>query len=198
MPSGRIPGVIRISAQWLKDHGFLDRLVRICEQGLNSRFVSGLYKSEVKQNQNQTGARFHPGPIFLRHEGYDTLSVGRVSRSKEIDTTPFIVELTDIVSEITKIVIPDVDNQCHKDRWHGNGSLTIGSRKNHQYTNIQLNYTKQETKLTDGLGVRGGIHRDVNNDPTMLTAIVALSSLSNDYFGGRFNITSLNVSNLLF
>lgn len=92
-------------------------------------------------------------------------------------------------------MIPGVHDQRHRDQWHGNGSLTIGSRRNHEYTNMQLNYTKQDTKLTDGLGVRGGIHQDVNNDPTMLTALIALSCLSDDYFGGIFNITSLNVSN---
>lgn len=100
MPLGRIPGVIRVSAQWIKDHGFLDRLVRIREQGLNSRFVSGLYKAQGNQNRDQSGARFHPGPTFRRHEGYDTLSVGPVSKSNEIDTTPFIIELNDIARKL--------------------------------------------------------------------------------------------------
>jgi hypothetical protein len=38
------------------------------------------------------------------------------------------------------------------------------------------------------------VHRDLKNDTTGMIAIVPLSNLAGDYFGGRFNITSLNVS----
>lgn len=116
---------------------------------------------------------------------------------EDIGVQSFVAEITDIVAAATRLVIPDIDGLGRGDRWYQKASLTTGSRNNNVYTNVQLNYTKEGEKLSAGLGKFGGIHRDIENDPTVLTAIVSLSHLSEDYFGGRFNITSLNLTSPL-
>jgi len=194
VPSGRVPGVIRLSTTWLKEHGFLDRLIALRELSLKPSYVKNLYEGELnRESKNQT--RFPLGSTMLIHNGYNSIRLSAISaRNHNGESNKVTVELTDIVSKVTKLVVPTEFSRRQEERALQNASLLIGARDNHAYTSIQLNYTKQGTKLTDGLGVRGSIHRDIKNDPTCLTAIIALSNLTEDYFGGRFNITSLNVS----
>ncbi|KAF8856001.1 hypothetical protein BDZ45DRAFT_745861 [Acephala macrosclerotiorum] len=196
-PSGRHPGAIRMSAQFLKKHGLLQRLAPLRAKLLSEDFkqkvleVSGRTGHKLKE----TGTRFQFGLTQKPHFGVNTIQLGKLTQAvEELEAQDFIVQLTDIVSEATRLVIPGIDDYGREQRWHQNASLTMGSRKNHVHTNIQLNYTKEGEKLTNSLKKFGGVHRDIQNDPTVLTAIVSLSHLSEDYFGGRFNVTSLHLT----
>ncbi|KUJ23899.1 uncharacterized protein LY89DRAFT_712865 [Mollisia scopiformis] len=192
-PSGRkVPCAMRISADFLQKHNFIQRLAPLRAQLLTEKFkeeIEGLVKSK------RCGTRFLMGLTAQPYSGSNTIQVGPVSKAgHKIGAQQFLKELTDIVSEITRLVMPDIVGTGKEDRWYQNASLTLGSRNNHLYTNVQLNYTKEGQKLEDGLQKHGGVHRDMMNDPTGLTALVSLSHLSEDYFAGRFNVTSLNLT----
>lgn len=195
VPSGRVPGVIRLSTEWIKRHGFLERLIALRELSLKPSYVDHLFEVRRSQSRKKTGARFHPGAVFLAHHGYNSIRMSSLADQDENgENNRCIMEFTDIVSQITKLVVPSEYTQRQEERAFQDASLIIGPRDNYAYSNIQLNYTKQGANLKDGLGVRGGVHRDIKNDPTSLTAIVPLSNLAENYFGGRLKITSLNVS----
>jgi hypothetical protein len=63
-----------------------------------------------------------------------------------------IIEFTDIISQVTKLVVPSEYTQRQEERAFQTASIIIGARDNCAYSNIQLNYTKQGSKLKDGLG----------------------------------------------
>lgn len=191
VPSGRLPGVIRLSTGWLQRHGFLDRLIALRELSLKPSYVASLFEGRTEK----TKTRIHLGCTNLNHPGYNSIRRSpQTLGDKNGDGNNCLVEFTDIISKVAKLVVPAEYSLRQEERAFQNASLLFGARKNHAYPSLQLNYTKQGAKLTDGLGVRGSVHRDIKNDPTSLTAIVPLSNLTEDFFGGRFNITSLNVS----
>ncbi|KAE8449457.1 hypothetical protein EG329_008065 [Mollisiaceae sp. DMI_Dod_QoI] len=195
--SGRYPGAIRMSAPWLKEQGLLQRLAPLREKLLSEEFKENLASKSVSSGWSlkKNGGRFLLGLTEKPTYGWNTIQLGSLSlNAEDLDAQDLIVKLTEIVSEATRLVIPDIDEMGREDRWHQKASLTIGSRKNHVYTNIQLNYTKEGENLKESLKKFGGVHRDRQNDPTVLTALVSLSHPSEDYFAGRFNVTSLHLT----
>jgi hypothetical protein len=189
---GKHPIAFRISTEFLRKHGFLERLAAIRAKLLTEEFKNNMARFTSIHN---AGARYLLGLTEKPFWAWSSIQVGTMSQAeKETGLQRTIAELTAIVSEATKLAVPDVCAKGQEDMWYKRASLTIGARNNHVYTNVQLNYLKEGQKLSDGLKKFGGVHRDRQNDSSTFTALVSLSHLSEDYFGGRFNVTSLNIT----
>lgn len=174
----RYPIAFRMSTEFLQKHGFLKRLAPIRAKLLTEEFKTKLVKLG---RLNGEGGRYLLGLTEMPLHSWSTIQVGSLSKAeKETGLQSTLTELTAIVAEATKIAVPDVCTMGQEDMWYQRASLTIGSRNNHIYTNVQLNYTREGQKLTDGLKKFGGVHRDRQNDPSTFVALVSLSHLSED------------------
>ena len=180
VPSGRHPGVIRLSAQWLKDHGFLDRLAVLREFYLQKEFrhkLMYLCKKHVSHAWKKRGTAYTMSTTNMKHHGANTIQLGRLL--KYADELPgvkkYLIELTSIIAEVTQIAFPDIEKRGRAEERYENASLTFGAKRNRQFTSVQLNYTEENASLEGSLKVSGGVHRDVMNDPTLPGALVSMS-----------------------
>lgn len=184
-----------MSTAWLKKQGIVDRLAPLRAQALSKEFRDALMDVEAHVLPVY-GTRFSIGLTAAPTHARDSLFLSRISKAdEETDARAFVEELTRVVVDATKLALPDLGGDGRELRWWQVASLTVGAKENHLYANVQLNYTEEGQPLSNSLkGKFGNVHRDALNDPCVLTAVVSLSHLSEDYFGGRFNITSLNLT----
>jgi len=180
VPSGRHPGVIRLSAQWLKDHGFLDRLAVLREFYLQKEFrdkLMYLCKKYVSHAWKKRGTAYTMSTTNMKHHGANTIQLGRLL--KHADELPgvkkYLIELTSIIAEVTQLAFPDIEKRGRAETRYENASLTFGAKRNRQFTSVQLNYTEENASLEGSLKVSGGVHRDMMNDPTLPGALISMS-----------------------
>ncbi|KAK0106298.1 hypothetical protein ONS96_003937 [Cadophora gregata f. sp. sojae] len=199
VPSGRHPGIIRLSAKWLKKHGFLDRLAALREFSLEKEFREKLMYLCKRYNSGswkKRGTAYTLSTTTNKHYGTNTIQLGKLlNHADELPgVKKYLLELTSLIAEVTQLAFPDIETRGRAERRYENASLTFGAKKNRQFTSVQLNYSEENASLEDSLKVSGGVHRDRMNDPTLPGVLVSMSHHSEDYFTGRFNIRCLHAT----
>lgn len=191
-PSGRRPALVRLSAQWLQNHNLLDRLV-----ALRARMLSAPV-ANVFTHGRTGGSRPRSYPMsFTVQPTYNPNSINLAPKIREpgiLDPRSLMTELTELIAEATELALADVPDAGRERRWWQEASMTMGSRANHHYTSVALNYTLEDKDVVQSLGPAAGVHHDMGNDPTSFASLTGMSNHTADYFTGRFNVRCLSAT----
>ncbi|KAN0089969.1 hypothetical protein V8E51_018548 [Hyaloscypha variabilis] len=94
---------------------------------------------------------------------------------------------------ILDLSFPDSEKDPFRQQWAAEASLTMGE-DNFNISSIQVNFSRLDEAMENGIKGKAHIHIDKNDDPKRLSLVLFLSKFPKDVFPGRFNITSAGLT----
>ncbi|EHK97590.1 hypothetical protein GLAREA_12182 [Glarea lozoyensis ATCC 20868] len=127
-----------------------------------------------------------------------TVQLGSIACKMRPENYKFDAHLSKTGARILKYKFPERNTDTLVRDWACNAAITIGHHDNQELNAIQLNSSsvsvEQDGDLSDDIKQFGGLHIDGGDNPLAFTVMINLSNYPEDYFPGRFNITSVRLT----
>jgi hypothetical protein len=199
--SGGNPAWLEVTAEQLQSINCLEPLLECREKMLHKDFqaeIAAICKTARGDYPKQKGTTYEWGLTIQPTKGQSSIQMSHIQResatpNSTTNANKIFCTLLDVCSKAADKFLPEFAEKGRDKRRLAKASLLPGSPVNKYFTSMQVNYSKVYEGLSS-LKKFGFLHPDMNDDPTMLTALIVLSHSPPNYSNGRFNVTSLGVS----
>jgi hypothetical protein len=152
IPEIDVPAVAPVNAEWLFQHGHLDKILAIRKQMLHKDFqptIAKVCKKKESKYVERAGTTYQFGMTFQPRYGPSSCQLGTLSRQEEQSHVrdPFL-GLIDVVSDVIKDFLRELKGNGRRQNQLANASLLPGNENNGNATSMQGNFSELAKGLT--------------------------------------------------